>query len=276
MRRLLPRRPSIRAIVAAALLFLASCGPQPPDIDPDAGTDAGASQCPKGEKFCDGECIDPDVNREHCGTCGNSCSHSGLICVGGECECNIDSQTDCGNACYDLSSDPDHCGACNRSCGTNEKCVEGSCQTKTKVERAIEETNRIRRKGYDCDSRGDFGPAPEVTGNEELHEAAQKYAETMADKCFLSHTYPPPDCNADANEDCHDFAWRIRRTDYRGDPVGENIARGQDTAEDVVNGWAESDGHCANMLNPDAREMGIGYAESSCRIEPFWVQVFGR
>ncbi len=39
---------------------------------------------------------------------------------------------------------------------------------------------------------------------------------------------------------------------------GENIARGQRTAAEVMKSWKESPGHDANMLNPRWKRMGVG------------------
>lgn len=58
--------------------------------------------------------------------------------------------------------------------------------------------------------------------------------------------------------------------------VGENVAYGYATGRSVVNdGWMNSDGHRANILNPDFRLMGIGARQSK---DGTWyvAQVFGR
>lgn len=57
---------------------------------------------------------------------------------------------------------------------------------------------------------------------------------------------------------------------YKG--AGENIAWGQQTPEAVVNGWMNSDGHRANILNSDYTSIGVGYY--SYNSTPYWVQLF--
>jgi uncharacterized protein YkwD len=60
------------------------------------------------------------------------------------------------------------------------------------------------------------------------------------------------------------------------DLVGENVAYGYRTGRSVVNdGWMRSDGHRANILNPDYRVMGIGARQGG---DGRWyvAQVFGR
>ncbi|MDO5520837.1 MAG: CAP domain-containing protein [bacterium] len=54
--------------------------------------------------------------------------------------------------------------------------------------------------------------------------------------------------------------------------VGENIAAGYSTPEKVVNGWMNSPGHRANMLNETYNAIGIGAVEiEGCY---YWVQIF--
>ncbi|WP_106494606.1 CAP domain-containing protein [Lentibacillus sp. Marseille-P4043] len=52
--------------------------------------------------------------------------------------------------------------------------------------------------------------------------------------------------------------------------AGENIARGQRTPEEVVNAWMNSEGHRANILNPDFTHIGVGYAADG----DYWTQQF--
>ncbi len=55
--------------------------------------------------------------------------------------------------------------------------------------------------------------------------------------------------------------------------VGENIARGQTSINQVMWGWFNSPGHRANMLNPEYTQHGIGaYKTDSGEI--YWVHIF--
>lgn len=54
---------------------------------------------------------------------------------------------------------------------------------------------------------------------------------------------------------------------------GENIAAGYGNPESVMNGWMNSDGHRANILNSNFSTMGIGcYRDSAGSL--YWVQIF--
>lgn len=58
---------------------------------------------------------------------------------------------------------------------------------------------------------------------------------------------------------------------YRGS--GENIAYGQRTAAEVMNGWMNSQGHRANILNGSYKNIGVGYYENGSGVK-YWVQLF--
>ena len=52
--------------------------------------------------------------------------------------------------------------------------------------------------------------------------------------------------------------------------AGENIARGYNTPESVVNGWMNSSGHRANILNSTYTRIGVGYVKDG----NYWTQMF--
>lgn len=56
--------------------------------------------------------------------------------------------------------------------------------------------------------------------------------------------------------------------------VGENIAAGQPTPEEVVKSWMNSDGHRANILSADFEKLGVGYVKTDGIYKHYWVQLF--
>ncbi len=96
--------------------------------------------------------------------------------------------------------------------------------------------------------------------NSALEDAAQLHAEDMRANDYFSHD----------SQDGRNFVDRINDAGYSGVPGGENIAWGQRSSEQVMDGWMNSDGHRANILNAGFDEIGVGYAD------PYWVPVFGR
>lgn len=58
---------------------------------------------------------------------------------------------------------------------------------------------------------------------------------------------------------------------YRGS--GENIAWGQKTPEQVMEGWMNSPGHRANILNEKYTSIGVGYHQNASGVN-YWTQLF--
>lgn len=57
--------------------------------------------------------------------------------------------------------------------------------------------------------------------------------------------------------------------------AGENIAAGYGTPTDVMNGWMNSEGHRANILNGSFGQVGIGYyTDPNTAYGTYWVQIF--
>ncbi len=69
-------------------------------------------------------CVDPRVDRMHCGDCDTGCA-SAEACASGECVC-ASSSSMCGGICVDPAGDAANCGTCDRSCGGGT-CAGGDC-----------------------------------------------------------------------------------------------------------------------------------------------------
>ncbi|GAA0938145.1 CAP domain-containing protein [Streptomyces rhizosphaericus] len=103
-----------------------------------------------------------------------------------------------------------------------------------------------------------LAPDPRLTA------AAQAHSDDMVARDFYSHTGPE-------GHQPWDRAKAAGAT-HRG--IGENIACGQRSPEEVVRGWMNSPGHRANILKPDFTHIGVGHATGS-RAGTYWTQVFG-
>lgn len=55
--------------------------------------------------------------------------------------------------------------------------------------------------------------------------------------------------------------------------IGENIARRQNTPQQVVEDWHDSETHDKNIRNPKFTHMGVGFARRGN--DEYWVQHFG-
>ncbi|HXO15456.1 MAG TPA: CAP domain-containing protein [Steroidobacteraceae bacterium] len=131
--------------------------------------------------------------------------------------------------------------------------------------RVLELINQARAHARRCGATP-FAPAPPLVLNATLEQVAAQYAGDLASFGYLDHT----------GRDGSSPAQRITRSGYRWREVGENLARGIMTPEDAVAGWLHSPEHCANLMDPAFRHMGVAYAVNP-RNEAgvYWALEFG-
>ncbi|WP_156727979.1 CAP domain-containing protein [Streptomyces apocyni] len=103
-----------------------------------------------------------------------------------------------------------------------------------------------------------------LSGEVRLTAAAQAHSADMIARDFYAHTAP------DGSEPWHRAA--AAGCPHRG--IGENIACGQRSPAEVVEGWMNSPGHRANILKPEFTDIGIGFAGGG-RAGTYWTQLFG-
>lgn len=103
----------------------------------------------------------------------------------------------------------------------------------------------------------------ELEASSSLSRLAQLKAEDMAAKGYFSHTSPTYGSAFDMLKNAS--------ISYRS--AGENLAKGQHTAQSAMNGWMNSSGHRANILGSQYSEIGVGVAENS-KGTIYWVQIF--
>ena len=101
-----------------------------------------------------------------------------------------------------------------------------------------------------------------------LDDAAQAHARDMFVRRYYSHDTPEGKSAMD----------RIQAAGYRARYAGENIARGQYSVEEVMDGWMESKTHRDHLLSPVFDDVGFGLAfgKNPGGHEILWVQNFGR
>jgi len=103
--------------------------------------------------------------------------------------------------------------------------------------------------------------------NAQLDQMARIQATNMAYFQKMAHVIPQAQLPA--------LADRAHSVQYPFAEIAENIALGYPSAEAVVQGWMNSPGHRANILNPGVVETGISIARSAAG-GLYYCQVFGR
>jgi len=130
--------------------------------------------------------------------------------------------------------------------------------------RVIELVNEARSEGRRCGSER-FAAAPPLRVSAELDDAAMTHARAMARRNFFDHR----------GKDGSQPKDRVLRAGYEPRLSGENLAMGPESAEEVVEGWLNSPGHCANIMEPRFQHIGVGLATGRKRGRIYWVQSFG-
>lgn len=128
------------------------------------------------------------------------------------------------------------------------------------VQRVLDLTNQYRAAN---------GIAP-LQLNLELNAAALSHSQDMALQDYISHN----GLNGST------MSSRMNQVGYISYYYGENVAAGDTTPEEVVQGWISSPEHRANLLNSAFTEVGIGYyyLASDTGINnyySYWTQDFG-
>jgi len=107
-----------------------------------------------------------------------------------------------------------------------------------------------------------------LTANTLLDKAAQRHAEDMLKRGYFAHKSP---AGTTVRE-------RARSAGYEWHSIGENIAYGQTSVDEVMETWLNSPGHRKNILTPGFTELGVGIAMGlgpDGKYQVYWVQNFG-
>ena len=100
----------------------------------------------------------------------------------------------------------------------------------------------------------------ELTYDWELGRVARYKSQDMKDNAYFSHTSP---VYGSPFQMIRNFGISFRS-------AGENIAKGYSSPQTVVNGWMNSSGHRANILNANYTHIGVGYVSGG----NYWTQMF--
>ncbi len=96
--------------------------------------------------------------------------------------------------------------------------------------------------------------------NAKLSDVARKKSQDMRDNNYFSHTSPVYGSPFDM----------MKKFGITYKTAGENIAMGYSSAQQVMQGWMNSSGHRANILNPSFTQIGVGYEADG----HYWTQQF--
>lgn len=252
-----------------------------------------------------GDCGNDEVKEPECtgGDCGNS-EIKEPECAGGDCGTGEGKETECtGGDCGTSEVKEPECtgGDCGNSevkepectggdCGTGEgkepECTGGDCGNSEVKEPECPDGNCGQDAENQAPEDADAGLTVDLTQvsyaeqilqlvnverakaglsaltlDEKLCGAAQVRAGES--RTSFSHTRP----------DGRSFSSVLADQGIAYRRAGENIAWGQRSAQEVMDGWMNSEGHRANILNAEFTKLGVGHAADAAGRQ-YWSQLF--
>lgn len=144
------------------------------------------------------------------------------------------------------------------SCGLN-----GGAGIEAEV---IQRVNALRASGAVCGTTA-YAATGALAWNNTLLLAAKGHSAGMAQKNYFSHT----------GQDGRSAGQRVTAAGYTWSTYGENIAAGQGSVEQVMDGWIKSPGHCQNLMNPNFRDIAVACVRNDAAdYRLYWTMNLGR
>lgn len=135
--------------------------------------------------------------------------------------------------------------------------ASGTCVQARIEADVLREVNAFRAQPRSCGARGRFAAAGPLRWSGALTQLASAHAHDMAARNAMTHDDARgrgPAQRATAAG----YSWRV---------FAENVAGHHAGVAEVVRGWQNSAGHCANLMNPELSELGVACAPGGPRNE---------
>jgi len=144
----------------------------------------------------------------------------------------------------------------------------------------LKAVNSARSKPQDCGEAGSFAATTKLTWNNKLYEAAYEHMQDLIESQTFEHegSGTESDWTGYALGKKSTFIERVENYGYKWSRLAENLGGGTqlDEAEEMVQGWLDSDHHCANLMNPNFTEVGmVMLKDDEAKYTHYWGQEFG-
>lgn len=140
-----------------------------------------------------------------------------------------------------------------------------SCQGKVVVDQVLNYLNDFRAQPRACGQRSYEAAAP-LRWELRLEQTALGHAAELAQGEELNHLA--------ANG--HTLRERLRGNGYLAVRVGENLAAGQESADEALQTWSSSAKHCENIMQAEFRDVALVCASGVGKYGRYWVMNLGR
>ena len=142
--------------------------------------------------------------------------------------------------------------------------ASSGCQPDADEQLMLQLVNDARSESRQCGNTA-YAATQALSWNCDLEAAALAHTQDMITNNFFDHT----------GSDGLNVGDRVTTAGYQWRTVGENIAAGYPTEESVMQGWLDSPGHCANIMNPAFLEFGSAMIlTDTADYSSYWTQVF--
>jgi len=169
------------------------------------------------------------------------------------------------------------CGEQPTTTTSNKDLINFNKPYKSDLLKAI---NKARSEPRDChDGLGLVSPSEPLIWNSELYASAYEHSSDLAYSNTFDHlgSGTEHDITGNNNNKRSLFFERIEANGYVNyHIVGENIAGGQSSIDEVMKALLNSPKHCTNIMNPDYKEVGIAIVVNpDSEYGIYWTQNFG-
>lgn len=139
------------------------------------------------------------------------------------------------------------------------------CADAPALKRAVQRLNDLRQRAHAPCAATQATPQL-LAWESHLATSAYQQASDLAARDLLSHV--------DVRQ--RGLGARLRSVGYAAAGAGENLAAGQTDIDDTLEAWLASPSHCANLMQPDYRDVGLACVQRrGSRYERFWVAHLG-
>jgi uncharacterized protein YkwD len=147
----------------------------------------------------------------------------------------------------------------------------------TNQQKLLDAINKERSQSKTCGNKGIFPSVPDLTWSHELYASALEHVADLAYSNTFSHNGSGTEYDLTGNGRPSKFYERIVANGYANYfSVGENIAGGQRSLEEVMKAWMASPGHCVNIMKSTYTEVGVAIViKDDSTYQVYWGQNFG-
>jgi len=144
--------------------------------------------------------------------------------------------------------------------------------------------NEARSKEQDCGEYGIKPAVPALKWSDTLYRSAYRHSYDLAKTNTFSHTGSGTETDVAAQALHPGTGSTVQeRIEYEGytdwKAYGENLAAGtvMDEAQEAIDAWLSSPGHCINLMSPNFTEVGMAHVfDADSHYTHYWAQDFGK